>query len=141
MRSYSLGEYAAYRKLPAHRDALRQVGQQLLLLGAQAHPSYRPLVQEAYELTELLARGKTRGVGPRLDRVTSYRAVVERQAREIDDYLNWFEATQSETKSGIFSAMLEARRKADETLPSRRDRISVYLDSIEMETEETSGER
>ncbi len=120
--------------MPAHRDALRQAGQQLQLLGAQAHPSYRAIVQEAYELTELLARGKARGVGPRLARVASYRAVIEQQGTAIDDYLNWFEATQSKTSSGVFSQMLEARQKADEALPRRRDPISVYLDSIEMQT-------
>ncbi|MEO5719307.1 MAG: hypothetical protein ABIR29_12170 [Chthoniobacterales bacterium] len=134
VREYSLGEYDAYDKLPAHRDALRQVGQQLQLLAAQAHPSYRAIVQEAYELTELLARGKTRGVAARLARVASYRAVIVQQGTEIDDYLNWFEATQSKTNSGAFSQLLEANRKTEEALPRRRDPISVYLDSIEMET-------
>ena len=133
-REYSLGEYNSYRKLPAHREALGQVGQRLQLLGAQAHPSYRPLVQEAYELTESLARGQTRGVAPRLARVASYRAVIEQQGTAIDDYLNWFEATQSKTSSGAFSQLIEARRKEDEALPRRRDPISVYLDSIEMQT-------
>ncbi len=97
---YSLGEYETYRKLPAHRDALRRVGQQLLLLGAQAHPSYRAIVQETYELTELLARGKARGVATRLERIASNRALIEHQGTEIDDYLNWYEATQSTTSSG-----------------------------------------
>ena len=58
---------------------LRQVGEQLLLLGARAHPSYRAIVQEDYELAEMLARGKTRRLPERLERVASYRAVVERQ--------------------------------------------------------------
>ncbi len=133
-REYSLGEYEVYRKLPAYRDALGQVGQQLQLLGAQAHPSYRPIVQEVYELTELLARDRTRGVAARLNRVASYRAVIEAQGTAIDDYLNWFEATQSKTNSGIFSQILEANRKAEEAFPRRRDPISVYLDTIEMET-------
>lgn len=134
MRQYSLGEDGSYRKSPAYREALGQAGQQLLLLGAQAHPSYRALVQELYELTELLARGKTRGVPARLARVASYRGVIERQGTEIDDYLNWYEATQSKTSSGVFSQIIEANRKAEEALPRRRDPISVYLDSIEMET-------
>ncbi len=133
-RAYSLGEFNAYRKLPGYREALGQVGQRLQLLGAQAHPSYRPLVQEAFEIAELLARGKTRGVAPRLARVASYRAVIEQQGTAIDDYLNWFEATQSKTSSGVFSQLIEARRKEDEALPRRRDPISVYLDSFEMQT-------
>ena len=127
---YSLGDYEIFRKLPAHRAVLRQVSQQLQLLGARAHPSYRAIVQEDYELAELLARGKTRQVRARLERVASYREVIDSQANAIDDYLNWHEATQTKKMSGAFSQLLET----EEALPRRRDPISVYLDSIEMET-------
>ena len=132
-RNYSLGEYKTFSKLPASRAVLRQVGEQLLLLGARAHPSYRSIVQEDYELAEMLARGKTRRVPERLDRVENYRAVVERQDRAIDDYLNWYEATQSKTKSGAFSQIFATTEASGEALPRRRDPISVYLDSLEME--------
>jgi hypothetical protein len=133
-RDYSLGDYKTFRKLPAARAVLRQVSQQLLLLGALAHPSYRAIVQEDYEVAELLAQGKTHRVPERLERIASYRALIERQSSAVDDYLNWFEATQSKTTSGAFSQILEAAEAADEALPRRRDPISVYLDSIEMET-------
>lgn len=133
-RDYSLGEYETFRKLPAHRAVLQQVAQQLQLLCAQAHPSYRPIVEEDCKLAELLAHGKMQRVAARLERVTSYRAVIERQSSEIDDYLNWFEATQSKTISGAFSQVLESSLTTERTLPRRRDPISVYLDSIEMET-------
>lgn len=133
-RDYSLGEYAAFRKLPGCRDTLRRVSQQLLLLGARAHPSYRAIVQKEYEVAELLTRGKTRRVAERLEWVASHRALIDRQATEIDDYLNWYEATQSKALSGTFSQILEPAAALDEALPRRRDPISVYLDSIEMET-------
>ena len=59
-----------FRKLagPAAKRSGRSASS-FQLLGAQAHPSYRAIVQEAYELTELLARGKTRGIAPRLARL------------------------------------------------------------------------
>ncbi len=132
-RDYSLGEYETFRKLPGARAVLQQASRELLLLGARAHPSYRPIVQEDYELAELLARGKTRKLEGRLAREASYRAVVERQASEIDDFLNWYEGTQSKTMSGTFSQVIDPTRAAGETVPRRRDAISVYLDSIEME--------
>ncbi len=131
---YSLGEYEAFRKLPASRAILQRVSRQLLLLGARSHPSYRPIVQEDYALAELLARGKTRRVEERLERVASYRSVVETQTKEIDDYLNWYEGTQAKTISGAFSQVLKVD-EADDAQPRRRDPISVYLDSIEMEME------
>ncbi|HSU85407.1 MAG TPA: hypothetical protein VLI42_01620, partial [Chthoniobacterales bacterium] len=133
-RTYSLGDYETFRKLPAESTVLRQVNQQLLLLEARAHPSYRRIIEEESELAALLARGKTRGVAERLQRLGSYRAAVERQSSQIDDYLNWYEATQSKKMSGAFSPLLENAPSAEEAPPRRRDPISVYLDSIEMET-------
>ncbi|MEO8439443.1 MAG: hypothetical protein ABI540_04390 [Spartobacteria bacterium] len=132
-QDYSLGDYETFRKFPSRREVLQQVSRQLLLLSARAHPSYRSIVQEEYELATLLAQGKARGVPARLERIASYRALVERQGREIDDYLNWYEATQGKTMSDAFSDILQTARSADEDLPRRRDPISVYLDSIEME--------
>ncbi len=131
---YSLGDYARFRRSPARRAILQQVAQRLQLLQAQAHPSYQPIVQEEYELVELLTRGKTRRVAERLARVASYRKVIERQSTEIDDYLNWYEATQSTSMSGAFSQLLEPPGDPEVSLARRRDSISVYLDALEMET-------
>ena len=135
MRQYSLGDYQSFRKLPGYQDVLKEVGRQLLLLGARAHPFYRAIVQEDYELASLLARGKTHRVSERLNRVASYRAVIEQQASEIDDYLNWYEATQLKTMSGAFSQVLKDASAADSSQSRRRDPISVYLDSVEIATQ------
>jgi len=131
VRDYSLGDYKTLSKLPASRAVLQRVSQQLLLLGVRAHPSYRAIVQEDYELAQMLARGKTDWVPERLERVASDRAQIERQRPAVDDYINWFEATHSKTPSGAFSEILES---ADEASPRRHDPISIYLDSLEMET-------
>lgn len=131
---YSLGDYAKFRRSPSRLAILQQVAQRLQLLRAQAHPSYQPIVQEEYELAELLARGKTGHVTERLARVASYRKVIERQSTEIEDYLNWYEATQSNTLSGAFSHLLQPPSSPEASLARRRDAISVYLDSLEMET-------
>jgi hypothetical protein len=133
-RHYSLGDYQTFFELPGARAVLRQVSEELLLLGARAHPFYQVIVQEDYELAEILARGEVRRVPEKLERAASYRAAIERQSSAIDDYLNWCEATQSKTTSGAFSQILATAEVAEEALPHRRDPISVYLDSLEMET-------
>jgi hypothetical protein len=133
MREYSLGDYQSFRKLPGSEGVLAELSRKLLLFGARAHPFYRAIVQEDYELAKLLARGKTRLVSERLSRVASQRAVIEQQASEIDDYLNWYEATQPKTMSGAFAQVLREASAADSSQPRRRDPISVYLDSIEIE--------
>jgi hypothetical protein len=129
----SLGDFAEFDKLPATPAVLARVSRQLALLNARAHPSYRAILEEDYALVRLLAQGKTRGVRQRLDRVASYRRLVEGQIGAIDDYLNWYEATQFKTVSGAFSRLLNSR-EAEEQPPARRhDSISVYLDLLELE--------
>ncbi len=131
-QQYSLGDYPRFLQLPAAHVLLEQVSRQLLLLSARAHPSYRRIVQEDHEIAQLLARGKTRDVAERLARVASERSLVERQTREIDDYLNWYEATQLKTMSGAFRQVLKTNTQ-EKSAQRRRDPISVYLDSLEME--------
>jgi hypothetical protein len=49
---------------------------------------------------------------------------------DIDDYMNWFEATQAKTGSGVFADYLRTAAERDKT-SRRRDAISVYLDALE----------
>ncbi len=130
---YSLGDYPKFRRLPGSRPALKQLAAQLLLLDARAHPSYTAIVQDTCQLAELLARGKTHRIRERLDHLVSARAMVERQMRAIDDYMNWYEATQLKRMSGAFTGLLESSDATEGLLARRRDPISVYLDSIEQE--------
>jgi hypothetical protein len=78
----------------------------------------------------ILAR-KTKGVGPRLASLASQRERIRARIGDIDDYMNWFEATKSNTTSGAFSSYLRAVTRSDELRPRRRDPISVYLDALE----------
>ena len=52
---------------------------------------------------------------------------------EIDDYMNWFEATQLETRSGIFAEYLNAADKMRAAAPRRHDPLSIYLDALEQQ--------
>jgi hypothetical protein len=44
--------------------------------------------------------------------------------------MNWFEATQSKTGSGVFVDYLRAAAESQIPAPRRRDALSVYLDSL-----------
>jgi hypothetical protein len=52
---------------------------------------------------------------------------------EIDDYMNWFEATQQTNTSGTFTDYLHSAVESSEPQPRRRDPISVYLDALEQQ--------
>ena len=55
--------------------------------------------------------------------------------REIDDYLNWFEATSLARPSGEFADYMRAAEREARQEQSRRDPISLYLDVLETQFE------
>ncbi len=128
---WSLEDYARLVRLPHKSEVLNQLNQNLMLLATRANPVYRPIIFEYEQVVMRLARGKTHGISSRLARLKNSRQSLELRIRMIDDYMNWFEATQAETRSGIFAEYLKAAAKTQEAGWRRRDAISVYLDSLE----------
>ena len=118
---------------PAEKSALRKLGEDLLLLMARAHPALRPVVQEYHDISALLATGKRKRLTARLARLETTRSGLIARMNEIDDYMNWFEATQQTNTSGTFTDYLRSAAESSEPEPRRRDPISVYLDVIEQQ--------
>jgi len=88
-------------------------------------------VVEYQQIALRLASGKRTGVERRLARLKSTQKDIVARMNEIDDYMNWFEATQAKTSSGAFTDYLKAAGQADEPEKRRRDALSVYLDAVE----------
>ncbi len=132
-RNYRLDDFAAFIREPGAPDALQQASRDFVVLGTRANPIYRPIVEEYRQITSLLAQRKTNRIAARLAHARSVRVAATEQCRHIDDYLNWFEATQGRGPSGLFADYLKAARQVDETRPPRRDAISVYLTKLETE--------
>lgn len=130
-KAFDLMEFPTFVRLPASGPALQRLGQGLLLLSARAHSLYRPILEEYHAIAVRLARRKTRGIPQRLVRLHAARARIASQTRAMDDFMNWFEATQSRTPSGAFASYLKAAEAALQPPPRRRDPISVYLDALE----------
>jgi hypothetical protein len=121
-----------HRKIsPAERPALTRLSQDLLLLAASANPVMRPIVREYQQIAELIAAGKRKGLAKRFTRLKTTRAEIAARMNDVDDYMNWFEATQSKTMSGVFVDYLKAAGEPQMPAPRRRDALSVYLDAIE----------
>jgi xanthine dehydrogenase molybdopterin-binding subunit B len=111
--------------------ALKSINQKLLLLSASAHPLLRPVVLEYRGIALTLASGKRTRVAKRLAAVKSTHLQMVRRMTVMDDYLNWFEATQLQTSSGDFTNYLKAAGASEEAEERRRDALSVYLDAVE----------
>src|SRR6266513_2868426 len=122
-----------YQKKPnsTQRLALQKFSQELMLLAAHANPVLRPVVQDYQQLTGQLALGKNRAVAARLVELKILRAKLSARMSEVDDYLNWFEATQLKTQSGLFEDYLNTSNPAVPSPAHRKDAYSAYLDAME----------
>jgi len=129
-KQVELSELAQRTLSAAEKMALGQVSEKLVLLTIRANPLMRPIVREYQQITALLARSKKKKVVKRLVRVQATRTTLVARMSDIDDYMNWFEATQSNTGSGVFVDYLRAVSESQIPAPRRRDALSVYLDSV-----------
>lgn len=130
-KSVRLEDLAGTKLSAAQKKALILAGENLTLLGATSNPLMRPIVSEYQQIAQLLAAGKGKGLSKRLAKVKSSRTRLVSRMSDVDDYLNWFEATQMKTPSDQFADYLRAATERDSTNPRRRDAISVYLDVVE----------
>jgi hypothetical protein len=137
-KAADLTELARRKASRDEKAAVDQMSQALLLLIATAHPVLRPVAREYQQIAALLAGGKRRGIAKRLSHLDGIRKQLAARMGDIDDYLNWFEATQMERKSGAFNDYLKAASQSEVPAPRRRDPLSVYLDALEDQIE-TSG--
>jgi hypothetical protein len=129
-KTADLGELARRNASRDEKAALNQMSQALLLLIGTAHPVLRPVAREYQQIAALLARGKRRGIANRLSHLDGTRKELAARIGEIDDYLNWFEATQMERESSAFNDYLKAASQSEVSAPRRRDPLSVYLDAL-----------
>ncbi|HET9418893.1 MAG TPA: hypothetical protein VFO30_06090 [Chthoniobacterales bacterium] len=130
-----LAQFSQKKISAADKAALAALRQNLLELTVHANPLLRPVVQEYEQITVLLLTGKHRGIAQRLAQLKSMRTRLAARMRNIDDYMNWFEATQSQTKSGVFVDYLRTATKPGTPEPRRRDPLSIYLDAVEQQTQ------
>ena len=134
----NLSELSRRKLSQEEKAAVNQMSQGLLLLVGTAHPVLRPVAREYQQIAALLIRGKRRGIAKRVSYLDGIRKELAARMGDIDDYMNWFEATQMENQSGAFSDYLKVANQPQVSAPRRRDPLSVYLDALEDQIE-TSG--
>ncbi len=134
----NLSELSRRKLSPEEKAEVDDMSQALLLLVGTAHPVLRPVAREYQQIAALLVRGKRRGIAKRVSHLDGTRKELAARMGDIDDYMNWFEATQMENQSGAFSDYLKAAKQSQVSALRRRDPLSVYLDALEDQIE-TSG--
>ena len=132
---FKLAELAQKKRLsPVEKARLVEFRQGVLSLVGNANPALRPIAEQYEQAAQLLVRGKRRGVARRLAEVESTRAQLAGRMHDVDDYMNWFEATQAKAPSGVFVDYLRTATARNQSEPRRRDPLSVYLDALEQQT-------
>jgi hypothetical protein len=126
-----LDEIAQHKPSASEEMALDRLKRDLLFFAPQSNPVLRPIAREYQEVATLLARGKRHGMAKRLARLELTRQQLASRMSEIDDYMNWFEATQMKSGSGNFSGYLKAANQSALPMPRRRDPLSIYVDALE----------
>ncbi|HEX4708323.1 MAG TPA: hypothetical protein VH229_11415 [Candidatus Udaeobacter sp.] len=133
----ALRDLAQRRKLsPNEKTALSNAGRELLVFVAQANPVLRPVAREYQQIAALLVRGKRKGVAKRLAKLEATHSQLASRMSDIDDYMNWFEATQMPNGSGNFEDYLKAVDHSQTSASKRRDPLTVYVDALEDQLEE-----
>lgn len=129
----ALEQFPQFIGRPQTPEALRRLRERLSLLSARANPLYAAIIGEYGQIAQRLSRRKTGKISERLARLRTARDEISRRMTAIDDYMNWFEATQSRAPSDAFADYMKAAELSAETQPRRRDAISVYLDALEVQ--------
>ncbi len=134
-KAATLDEFAQRKISPSEKMALSEMSRNLLVFIAQANPVLRPIGREYQQITALLVRGKRRGIAKRLSLLEATRKQLAARMNDIDDYMNWFEATQMKNGSGNFTDYLKAVDQSQLSESKRRDPLSVYVDAVENQFE------
>lgn len=113
-------------------SAARDLAQRLVALAANAHPLLRGIVNDYQLAAQSVAKKRTHGLSRRLAQTAALLDQVCLRMGEVEDFMNWFEATQVRTPSGDFREYVRTAQ-GDPTTTHRHDALSVYLDSMELQ--------
>ena len=136
-RTYRLEEFPQFIRQGSSKLILARLSRDLSVFATRANPICRPMILEYARIGALLARGKTNGIAERLKSLRASRRGIVVQMRKINDYMNWFEATKAQSPSGAFTDYFKAAELGSAPEERRHDRISVYLDALETEFQDS----
>jgi hypothetical protein len=134
-RQVALRDLAARKLSQTEKMALSTASRELLPFVTQANPVLRPIAREYAQITALLARAKRKGVAKHLAKVETTHSQLAARMSDIDDYMNWFEATQIPNGSGNFKDYLKAVDQSQLSTSKRRDPLTIYVDALEDQLE------
>lgn len=130
---FTVDRYQEFIKFPGAKRALNQQRAAIVGLSARANATFRGVLTGYDEVFALLAKGKTRRITEKIHDIEVYRATVLHRMTDIEDYLNWYEATQVGGSTAPFDSYLRAAEQMEKNpeLSANDQAISNYLDMLE----------
>jgi hypothetical protein len=105
---------------------MRQKSAELFTLEFRAHPLLKPVIEEYRKITTELAKKPRKNVSRQIEENGKILDLLLQRTGKVEDYMNWFEATQLDTLSEEFVEV------SNPAAPEKRtDPISRHLDAIE----------
>ena len=116
--SVSKGKGGAY--------TLGTLSSRLNALRLQANPLVVPLLDQTNALIAATRKLSEKKCAAEEQRLAELRGAITKQSKEIEDYLNWYEAAKLPVKSGQFDRLIQ-----QPGMVSRKGPIGRYLDAVE----------
>ena len=102
----------------------------LAILGGGKREVFMEAIRKRLEARQQIDPSEMEGLRKRLAELDEQRLLMSQRSVQGRDYLDWFEATQQQEKSGAFDAFFEASRELRVLRPERDDPVSNYLDAV-----------
>ncbi len=130
----TIEQFPEFLKRPGADEKLAQCFDKIQNLKRSAFPLYRPLFTRYEMAINNLIKRDTENLGAELASISELRTRIRETLVQAEDYLNYFEATRAPQRSKAFDDYLRMRKQLEgKSMPARDDRISRYLDALELE--------
>jgi len=130
----TLDQYQSYLGRAGAKEQLARAFERLQHLKRSGFPLYRPVVSAYEQAIAKLVKGDVENIEAELKSIDEMRTKIRETLVRTEDYLNYFEATRAPQRSAAFDEYMEMRKSLEsKPAPQRNDRISRYLDALELE--------
>lgn len=112
----------------AGRFIMAQKAEDLLRLQIRSHPLLRSVIGEYHLIAAELVHKPKKNMDKRLTEALELQKAITARSREIEDFMNWFDAAKMETPSEEFDVILEMPTDDSQ---GRADPITRFLNDLE----------
>jgi hypothetical protein len=126
-------DYKHILNRPDREKILDKNANALRVLHEQASILLRPVILGYLSIVADLKEGKTKDIDKRLQDLRTFTMVCAQQTKAVRDYVDYYEANETEQLSGKFNDFLDLPNIIQKELPPREDPLARYLDAIDKE--------